>query len=376
MQARFQSILVDHKEEIIARWLKQIEFNDPKMHDINNLQNGESYFILATDIHIPLDEHPHFEIIPRMCAYHAERDTPLTHLLKSPHIWRQVIGDYLFDTMRSLDLGTAEVADYFRKLSLRIDKLQEYICDYYWEQAKHKIKVQEETIHQLHQDRLSLLGKMAASLAHEIRNPLFAIEGFLKLIQGQLGNANTAKVSNYFNVIENELKNVYGLITGFLSFSKNSGVEEAKQPCVLSEVMDDVLELASPRLIHENISVRWCGCDVEQVKVQKIAVKQVLSNLINNSIDALIESTQKDKYIAIQCKDQGDRIVAHIKDNGPGIPEDLKDMLFKPFVTGKEHGTGLGLPICKQIMEKNHGEITFSSVPGETTFTLTFFKTE
>jgi two-component system, sporulation sensor kinase D len=362
------------KETIIERWIEQIEMSYPGQYDLARLrQNGSVYFELAVETHIPVKEHPNFSIIPAVCQYHADLDTPLNHLLKGPHLWRKAILDCLGECMVKEQVDSMAVFQYFRQLASRIDEIQDFICEYYWEETKQKIKLQEETISQLHHDRLSLLGKMAASLAHEIRNPLFAIEGFLKLIQAQLGDTRTAKVGNYFNVIETELKGVYGLITGFLSFSKNNGVVESKQACYIVNLIESVLELASPRLVQENIVVNWQACDLPPIKAQKLAVQQVISNLINNSIDALIECNESHKKISISCETYKDKLAIHIQDNGAGIPERLKEQLFSPFVTGKEHGTGLGLPICKQIMEKNSGEITFKSVPGDTTFTLWFY---
>ncbi|MCC2686215.1 MAG: sensor histidine kinase [Paenibacillaceae bacterium] len=100
-----------------------------------------------------------------------------------------------------------------------------------------------------------------------------------------------------------------------------------------------------------------------------MSIQQVLSNLLNNSIDAL-SSVAYSKVISIHTYTDDTHFYMDIVDNGSGIPEEIQKTIFRPFVTNKINGTGLGLAICKQIMEKNNGDIHFSSRKGETKFTL------
>lgn len=90
-------------------------------------------------------------------------------------------------------------------------------------------------------------------------------------------------------------------------------------------------------------------------------------------MDALCD-VKGSKTIQLICHEDEHHVFISVKDNGPGIPDTLKPNVFTPFVTSKQNGTGLGLAICKQIMEKNNGDITFTSSPGETIFTLSLAK--
>jgi signal transduction histidine kinase len=218
---------------------------------------------------------------------------------------------------------------------------------------------------------------MAASMAHEIRNPLTAIEGFIQLIRTEMNSPNSlnlSKVNGFIDIIQNEFSGLYGQITSFLSFSKNDGLVEPYVLCTGKRLIESVLELVNPRLINENIQVKLglpCG---KPLAVQKTAIQQVLSNLLNNSIDAL-STVSYPKMIAIRTYDDDANYYIEVIDNGPGIPAEIQDTVFTPFVTGKVNGTGLGLAICKQIMKKNKGDIRFISKQGETKFTLSLAKT-
>jgi two-component system, sporulation sensor kinase D len=235
------------------------------------------------------------------------------------------------------------------------------------------LEQKDQTINQMHTDRLTMLGQMAASMAHEIRNPLTAIEGFIQLIRYETNSNsfNQQKVNGFLDVIQSEFKGLYGQITGFLSFSKNDGIEEPYTTCTSKEIIDAVLGLVNPRLINENIEIKLALQCINPMVIQKIAIQQVLSNLINNSIDVL-SSVQYLKVIEIQTYEDDTNCYIVLIDNGVGIPLEIQDTIFTPFVSSKSNGTGLGLPICKQIMEKNKGGINFTSKNGETKFTLSF----
>lgn len=225
----------------------------------------------------------------------------------------------------------------------------------------------------MHHDRLSMLGKMAACMAHELRNPLFAIERLVGLLKTEINPFQIEKVNTYLSVIDHEIKTMYRQITSFLSFSKNKGAEEPFVPRQLIEIVQTVLELTQPRLTSEKIEL-----DIESqsrciLEVQEIGLQQVICNLINNSIDALmtIDSSRK---ITIRLYEDNNCGYLSIRDNGPGIPDNLKSRLFEPFATEKAGGTGLGLAISNQIILKHYGELTFQSQKGNTEFVVTIPK--
>ncbi|WP_426451900.1 ATP-binding protein [Paenibacillus sp. S-38] len=235
-----------------------------------------------------------------------------------------------------------------------------------------RLKDKERALTQLHDDRLNLIGKMAASMAHEIRNPLTSIKGFLKLIRESLSvEESSDKTLRYLSVVDNEFENINMQITGFLSFSKKRVIEEPVIRLTARQLLDSVISLLNPRFLSENVNLTVDLEDDAVLYIQKVAVQQVLSNVINNGLDAM-EEVKHEKEMHICGYDRPGCYILEIANNGPEVNPRILDELFEPFVTDKEEGTGLGLAVCKTIMQKNGGEIGCVTGPKRTTFLLTF----
>src|SRR5690606_8812598 len=167
--------------------------------------------------------------------------------------------------------------------------------------------------------------------------------------------------------------NIHMQITGLLSFSKKQIIEESFSYLSANGLLYSMISLLSPRLINENVELKLDEQEEFTIYGQKVALPQVISNVLNNGIDALSMNQDRDKIMRIQIYSDEFASYIAISNNGPEIPENVKDSIFRPFTTTKEDGTGLGLAICKQIMEKNNGDITYESNAEETTFTLIFY---
>lgn len=365
----FQSFLKENEKNIINAWQQKVEDEFPGKYKLDELtHNAFSYLQLLIENEIPLEQHPAFEVIHSMCRYHADNGTPLEHLLHSSHLWRQTMIDMFWEYVEQ-DNAIDNIKPVFNLINWRIDEIQRKISSAYWQHAIMLLDEKETTITNLHRDRLNLLGKMAASMAHEIKNPLFAIGGFIELIRADLSPESLNKVKPYLDVIQLEFNNLYGHVTGFLSFSKNNVDEEPFVPCYITELVESVLNLTYPRLNNAKVDLDLQLKSVSEIKVQKQALQQVLINLISNSIEAL-ESIQQPKRMWIKSWEDQAACYVTVSDNGVGIAEEIKHKIFDPFVTGKSNGTGIGLAICKQIMEKHHGELNFSAEAGKTSFTF------
>lgn len=212
-----------------------------------------------------------------------------------------------------------------------------------------------------HMEKLSALGQLAAGLAHEIRNPLTSIRGFV-----QISAAESKAVKKWESIILPEIDRINDLLKQFLNLSES----KPKQIMCFSlgQLMNDVLSLLEPKAIlmgHE-LKADTPGDDVE-IEADPEQIKQVLINLIQNGLEAL---TGKGR-VEVGWK-RADRFVTiTIKDNGGGIkPEDFS-RIFDPFFTTKGDGTGMGLSICQRIISEHGGQITVNSRPGRgTTFQL------
>lgn len=212
-----------------------------------------------------------------------------------------------------------------------------------------------------HMEKLSALGQLAAGLAHEIRNPLTSIRGFV-----QISAAESKAVKKWESIILPEIDRINDLLKQFLNLSES----KPKQiTCFsLNQLMSDVLSLLEPKalLMGHELTPAAPQEDVE-IEADPEQIKQVLINLIQNGLEAL---TKKGK-VEVGWKRTDQFVVITVKDNGSGIkPEDFS-RIFDPFFTTKGDGTGMGLSICQRIISEHGGQITVNSRPGRgTTFQL------
>lgn len=202
-------------------------------------------------------------------------------------------------------------------------------------------------------ERLGAAGKIAASIAHEINNPLEAVTNLLYLVEH--GNVGKTELE-YLQTAQSELRRIAEITTHTLKFYKQ---QSAPTTTELPELFDSALVVFAKRLQQSGISVEkhW---DPEAPKVLCRAgeIRQVLANLIGNAIDAMPSGGSL--LLAVRGRGQGAEI--EVSDTGQGISEEAQKRIFEPFFTTKGvSGTGLGLSICAEIMERHGGTLRFSS---------------
>jgi two-component system, NtrC family, sensor histidine kinase HydH len=206
-------------------------------------------------------------------------------------------------------------------------------------------------------ERLSAAGQLAASLAHEIRNPLASISGAAGILQRRAAPPEYQQDS--LDIIQKESQRLNKLLTGFLNFAKPRSPR--LQRTDVNELMLSVLSLVShtAELNSNKLSytppIRGAeiDCDPEQLK-------QVLLNLVINAIDASPAGSE----ICLRTLIRESGTAIEIEDNGSGIPEDAVERIFDPFFTTKPKGTGLGLAISSMIVSQHGGTLSFHSNPG------------
>lgn len=357
------------KDAVIEWWLNEFDKEYPFFYNLDKLrEHGKLYFDLVTAVHIPVQEHPLFQHLPEWCQILFLKKVPIVHVMHSSHLFRQSV----FKALSDAPLDEGKLMKVLALLSERIDTYERQVSLYYSVHAHAQLEDQEQRLDELHDDKLSLIGKMAASMAHEIRNPLTSIRGFIKLIRDRLPEESLVLVDNYIHIIETEFDLIQSQITGFLTFSKKP-VEESFVLLNVREQIQSALVLINPLLINNNIELTVDLPQELTFYVQKTPTQQVISNLLNNSIDAL-SSVGRERRIWISGAEDDRWTILKITNNGPKIPDEIQRKLFQPFVTGREHGTGLGLTICKKIMDNHQGNISFCSTDNETEFILKFKK--
>ncbi|TNJ60651.1 PAS domain-containing protein [Paenibacillus hemerocallicola] len=200
-------------------------------------------------------------------------------------------------------------------------------------------------------DKLAMLGKIAAAIAHEIRNPLTSIRGFMQLLRPHLVQLGKEE---YARIVIDEIDRANDIIYEFLNSSKPSTP-------VKKEVHVDSL-LKEVKLLFESEAILK-GCDIElspidpalTICVDVKQAKQALLNIVKNSLDAIGGSTKAQRgMIGISAVKQSSKVMIMVQDNGTGMDYHTQSKLFDPFFTTKLEGTGLGLAVCYRII-KNHG---------------------
>ncbi|TFE03687.1 ATP-binding protein [Jeotgalibacillus sp. R-1-5s-1] len=213
-------------------------------------------------------------------------------------------------------------------------------------------------------DTLKVVGQLAAGIAHEIRNPMTSLKGFIQLLEAALKNEH----SMYFNVITSELQRIESIMTEFLMLAKPKDSKTIRFN--LYDIIHDSVELMKPQAVMHDIELNMLSSSENAfIKGDPNRLKQVVINLIKNGIEAIEEKG----IIQINIEQHQEQVVVLIRDNGCGISEDKLGKLNEPFYTTKEHGTGLGLPVSFKIIEEHGGYVDVKSTEGEgTEFSLTF----
>ncbi|MGC5776714.1 ATP-binding protein [Paenibacillus pabuli] len=242
------------------------------------------------------------------------------------------------------------------------ETLQHFITlseDRLFQQQRSKwLKNEEEAFRS---ERLRAVGELAAGMAHEIRNPLTAIRGFLQLSRGQAFN-----IAPWYEVIMGEVTRVTDLTAEFLQFSKPQA--NHMKPERLGHCLERVMSLTESDAASRGhqITLQMTGEPVV-VHMDRDKIVQVLINLIRNAFEAMADPGE----VHIDLLQDGDQALISITDTGSGIPENSLATIFNPFYTTKEEGTGLGLALCQKIAQDHHGKITVQSEMGiGSTFTL------
>ena len=226
---------------------------------------------------------------------------------------------------------------------------------------------QKEIIRELSRfDRLNLISEMAASIAHEIRNPLTTVRGYLQLFQ--MRPAFTDHLRQVNTMIE-ELDRANSIISQFLSLAKNTSPE--KTPGNLNNVIQTLFPLVQADAFRMGHDATLHLGDLPDMKLDVQEIRQLFLNLTRNALEAMTSGG----ILTVRTFFYGDTLGLEVQDTGPGIPEDMLKEVTAPFVTTKEHGTGLGLPICYRIAEHHEGEMLIKSSPQGTTVTVRFKNT-
>lgn len=220
-------------------------------------------------------------------------------------------------------------------------------------------RVAEELL--IKSERLSAVGQMAAGIAHEIKNPLTALKGFVQLMQPS-ENTSHMPTSFYLAVMRDELNRIESIINELLIFAKPA--EPRLQPCNCATLVQEVLDLLSPEALLRNIEISVSGLIAPvNMSCDKSRLKQVLVNLIKNAMEAMPEGGNINIDICTAIDNRS--ISISVQDDGTGISQEQLTRIGEPFYTTKGTGTGLGLMVSRKIIENHHGTLDIQSEVGK-----------
>jgi len=221
-------------------------------------------------------------------------------------------------------------------------------------------------------ESIAALNNLAAGIAHEIKNPLTAIDLHTQLIQRAVQKNLVCldeNLSQYIKIISEETKRLNQILNDFLLATRTRQLKATFEN--LNTFLAEIISLIKPELEAKNISLREAYQEVPKNFIDKDYLKQAILNLIKNAIEAMEKSSLKVLTIRTWYDTVRDANAIEIEDTGCGIPSDQIQKIFEPYYTTKEYGTGLGLTITYKIIKEHDGEIQISSKPNEgTRFTI------
>jgi signal transduction histidine kinase len=223
------------------------------------------------------------------------------------------------------------------------------------------IEEKNREIEMAHLDRLRLVGEMAASVGHEVRNPLTTVRGFLQLMQVK---KTYLADREYFEIMIKELDRTNSIITEFLSLARKRTYQ------MKTNNLNCIVQLLFPLLTADSKRMgkqfKIELGDIPDLLVDENAIRQCIINLVRNGLEATKEEVCLRTYL------DDEHVVLAVQDNGSGIPPEIYNKLGVPFVTTKPQGTGLGIPICYKIAERHNAKIEITTGSEGTVFAVRF----
>lgn len=357
------AFFTDHKNDLLSEWTELTikSEHDPSKEKFRKVSEVlyklvmQSFHATDTEL-IEYIRHYQIDIAQKI----VDADINLGEFVYNVDLGRTVFFKYLSKT--TLPLG--ELNEFFIKINYLFDKFLFYAISYFSE-TKDKIIAEKTTlINSTHQDRLTLLGQMTSSFIHEFRNPLTSIQGFIQLLKADYPGMK------YLDIISSELEQLNFRISQFLLLSKKEIIGKEKVAFGLNQLIEEVLNFLYPSILDGKVKVIKKLTDEISLFGYPDEIRQVFINIIFNAIDVFGHEPNDNPTVEIISQVDDSRIIIDISNNGPMIPEELRVTIFEPFFTTKKLGTGLGLFVCKEIIEKHNGELTCRSTPEKTTFTI------
>ena len=221
----------------------------------------------------------------------------------------------------------------------------------------------------IHNEKMASLGKLAATVAHEVNNPLFGMLTYARLTMKELAKSDLTaesrdRILSYQAIIERESKRCGELMKGLLAFARQAPPQHAMTQ--LNTIVERARALVAHQYELAQIELRiQLAPDLPEISCDPDQIQQVLISLLANACDAVGHGGSV--TVTTRALPAGDGVALSVRDTGPGIPEEIQTQIFEPFFSTKDdqHRTGLGLAVARGIVERHGGTITVESQPGK-----------
>ena len=353
-----------NKEKLVQEWEDSIVINHGDPFKLKIRENGEALLNVILSMH-KVSKEELLEIVKKI-AIEVSEERVLANINIGDFVYNVNLGrTILYSYLSKTGISWSDLQESINKINFCFDKFLYYAVSHYSE-AKNKI-IEEKTmfIDSTHQDRLTLLGQMTSSFIHEFRNPLTSVQGFIQLLKADYPNMR------YLDIISGELDQLNFRISQFLLLSKKELIGKEKIDFKLNQLIDEVLNFLYPSILDGKVKIKRDLSKDFTLNGYADEIRQVFINIIFNAIDVLNHHEVDLPTIEISTWVENEELIKiSISNNGPAIPAELRKTIFEPFFTTKKLGTGLGLFVCKEIIEKHKGELTCDSSLDKTTFSI------
>jgi len=275
-------------------------------------------------------------------------EKPVTKANLPPIVGRSVEKKVLIAEKKRLE---QENLEYQRNLEKKVKERTKKI-------EKLNLLLKEFQTKLIHSERLATLGTFVSFVSHELRNPLSVIQNSIYYLKTHIQTGNP-KIDKYFGIMDDEISIAQKIIDDFLNFTKGRTLE--LRLVNINNLIKKVIDLIKiPGNINMILNLQG---DFSDIKVDRDYIQQVLVNMINNAIESMPQGGE----LKLSSRKEGEFVIIDISDTGIGIIENDLDRLFEPFFSKKKKGTGLGLVICKFLIDRHKGKITVESKLGKGT---------
>ncbi|MGA7080480.1 MAG: ATP-binding protein, partial [Terriglobales bacterium] len=292
---------------------------------------------------------------------------------------------YLYPAMQEYDLTPEAIA--YLALRILFFFLAAMVVNRFAQQSQHQTQLYRELAERLAEtnrrleqaqaearrsERLAALGQLSAGLAHEIRNPLGVIKGSAEILTQKL-QASDELARELAGYISTEVNRLSALVTEFLDFARP--LHAQPQPSDLIALLDRVLQIVADRFTGKQavrVERRYAS-GLPLVPLDESLCEQAFLNLAQNAYEAMEAGGTLRVEVQPATKDGREGVELRLADTGSGVPEELREEIFNPFVTTKKTGVGLGLSIVSKIVDGHHGSIHVeNAAEGGAVFTVFF----